>query len=80
MIYVECAAYVILWELCVSGLTVKSLIPFEFIVVCGVRRYSRSILLHVAVQLSQHHLLKEAVFSLLCVLALFVKHVILETF
>ena len=41
----------------VSGLTFRSLINFEFIFVCGVRKCSNFILLHVAVQLSQHHLL-----------------------
>ena len=42
----------------VSGLTFRSLIHFEFIFVYGVRKCSNFILLHVAVQLSQHHLLK----------------------
>ena len=42
----------------VSGLTFRSLIHFEFIFVCGVRKCSNFILLHVAVQFSQHHLLK----------------------
>ena len=42
----------------VSDPTFKSLIHFEFIFVYGVRKWSRSILLHVAVQFSQHHLLK----------------------
>ena len=41
-----------------SGLTFRSLIHFEFIFVCGVRKCSDFILLHVAVQFSQHHLLK----------------------
>ena len=41
-----------------SGLTCGSLIYFEFIFVYGVRKYSNFILLHVAVQFSQHHLLK----------------------
>ena len=41
-----------------SGLTFKSLIHFEFIFVYGVRKYSYFIVLHVAVQFSQHHLLK----------------------
>ena len=39
----------------VSDLTFKSLIHFEFIFVCGVRRCSDFIRLHVAVQFSQHH-------------------------
>ena len=42
----------------VSGLTFRSLIHFEFIFVCGVRKYSNFILLHIAVQFSQYHLLK----------------------
>ena len=42
----------------VSGLTFRSLIHFEFIFVYGVRKCSDFILLHVAVQFSQHHLLK----------------------
>ena len=42
----------------VSGLTFWSLIHFEFIFVCGVRKCPNFILLHVAVQFSQHHLLK----------------------
>ena len=40
------------------GLTFISLINFEFIFVYSVREYSNFILLHVAVQFSQHHLLK----------------------
>ena len=42
----------------VSGLSFRSLIHFEFIFVYGVRRCSNFILLHVAVQFSQHHLLE----------------------
>ena len=38
-----------------SGITFRSLIHFEFIFVSGVK-YSNFILLHVAVQFSQHHL------------------------
>ena len=41
-----------------SDLTFRSLIHFKFIFVCGIREYSNFILLHVAVQFSQHHLLK----------------------
>ena len=41
-----------------SGLTFRFLIHFEFIFVYGVRKCSDFILLHVAVQFSQHHLLK----------------------
>jgi len=36
----------------VSGLTFRSLIYFEFTFVCGVRKCSNFILLHVAVQFS----------------------------
>ena len=42
----------------VSCLTFRSLIHFEFIFVYGVRECSNFILLHVAVQFSQHLLLK----------------------
>ena len=42
----------------VSGLTFNSLIHFEYIFVYGVRKCSNFILLHVAVQFSQHHLSK----------------------
>ena len=46
----------------VSGLTFRSLIRFRFIFVFGVRECSSFILLHVAVQFSQHHLLKRLSF------------------
>ena len=39
----------------VSGLIFRSLIHFEFVFVYGVRECSNFILLHVAVQFSQHH-------------------------
>ena len=42
----------------VSGFTFRSLIHFEFILVCGVRKCSNFILLCIAVQFSQHQLLK----------------------
>ena len=45
-----------------SGLTFRSQIHFEFIVVYGVRECSNFILLHVAVQFSQHHLVKRLSF------------------
>ena len=57
----------------VSGLTFRPLIHFEFIFVYGVRECSNFILLHVAVQFSQHHLTEEAVFSPLYILASFIK-------
>ena len=46
----------------VPGLTFRSLIHFEFIFVYGVRECSNFILLHKAVQFSQHHLLKSLSF------------------
>ena len=46
----------------VSGLTFRSLIHFEFTFVYGVRECSNFIPLHVAVQFSQHHLLKRLSF------------------
>ena len=46
----------------VSGFTFRSLIHFEFIFVYGVRKRSNFILLHAAVQFSQHHLLKKLSF------------------
>ena len=46
----------------VSSLTFRSLIHFEFIFVYGVRECFNFILLHVAVQFSQHHLLKRMSF------------------
>ena len=65
MIYVkECSAYVFSKSFIVSHLTFKSLIQFEFIFVYSVRKYSNFILLHVAVQFSQHHLLKRLYFLL----------------
>ena len=42
----------------VSGLIFRSLICFEFIFVYSVMKCSNFILLHVAIQFSQHHLLK----------------------
>ena len=42
----------------VSGLTFRSLIHFEFIFLYGVRKCYNFTLLYVAVQFSQHHLLK----------------------
>ena len=55
VVYVgECLAYAAK-SFIVSGLIFRSLIHFEFVFVYGVRKYSNFILLHVAVQLSQHH-------------------------
>ena len=42
----------------VSGLTFRSLIHFEFVFACGVRKFSNFIILHVGVQFFQHYLLK----------------------
>ena len=56
----------------VSGLTFRSLIYFEFTFVYGVRECSNFILLHVAVQFSQHRLLKRL--SPLYILASFTKN------
>ena len=57
----------------ISDLTFGSLIHFEFIFVYGVRKCSHFILLHVAVQFSQHHLLKRLSLPPLYILA-FVKN------
>ena len=46
----------------VSSLIFKSLIYFEFIFVYGFRECSSFILLYIAVQFSQHHLLKRLSF------------------
>ena len=46
----------------VSSLTFRSLINFEFIFVYGDKECSNCILLHVAAQFSQHHLLKRLSF------------------
>ena len=45
-------------SLIVASLIFKSLIHFEIIFVYGVRKCSNFILLHMAIQFSQHHLLK----------------------
>ena len=67
-VYQKCSAYVSYRSFIVSGVTFRTLIHFEFIFVCGIRECSNFILLHVAVQLSQYHLLK-SVFSPLYILA-----------
>ena len=46
-------------SLIVFSLTFRSLIHFEFIFVYGVRECSKFVLLHLAVQFLQHHLLKK---------------------
>ena len=63
VIYVrECFAYVFLQEFIVSGLTLRSLIHFEFIFVYGVRKCSSFHLLQVVDQFSQHHSIKRLSF------------------
>ena len=54
------------------GLIFRCLIYFEFIFVYGVKKCSNFILLHGAVQFSQHHLLK-TIFAPLYILTSFVK-------
>uniref|UniRef100_A0A9L0TCP1 Uncharacterized protein n=1 Tax=Equus caballus TaxID=9796 RepID=A0A9L0TCP1_HORSE len=49
-------------RLIVSGLIFRSLIHFEFILVCGEKEWSIFNLLHVAVHFSQHHLLRRLSF------------------
>ena len=62
----------------VSGLTLRSLIHFEFIFVYGVRKCYNFILLRGAVQFSQHHLLKRlSLFAPLYILASFLKNKVL---
>ena len=56
----------------VSGLVIRSLIHFELILVCGDRQQSSFILLQVAFQVSQHHLLKRLSFLHCMFLAFFV--------
>ena len=53
-------------SLIVSGLTFRSLIHFEFIFVCGIRKCSNFILLHVTVPAP---LIQEAIFATLYILA-----------
>ena len=43
----------------VFGPTFRSLIHFEFILVCGIRRWSSFIFLQISVQFSQHNLLNK---------------------
>ena len=47
------------WMFMVSGLTLKSLMHFELILVCGIKSWSSFIFLHISVQFSQHHLLNK---------------------
>ena len=43
----------------VSRLAFKSFIHFQFILLCGIGRWSSFIFLHVSVQFSQHHLMNK---------------------
>ena len=59
LIYViKCSAHVSSISFIVSGLTFRSLIHFEFTFLYGVSKCPNFIVLHLAVQFSQHHLLK----------------------
>ena len=58
----------------VSGLTFRSLIYFEFILMCGVRKCSNFILLHIAVQVFTAPFIEEAVFAPLYILTSFIKN------
>ena len=68
MIYVRvfCLSFPLSKGFTVSGVTFRSVIHFEFTFVYGIRKCSSFILLRVAVQFSQHHLLKRLSF-LLCI-------------
>ena len=61
----------------ISGHTFRCLIHFEFIFVYDDRKCSNFILLHVAVQFSQHHLLKRLSLPPLHIVASFVKNKVL---
>ena len=75
MIYVrECSAMLSSKSFIASGLTFRSSFHFEFIFVYVIRKSSNFILLHVAVQFSQHCLLKRLSLSPLYILASFVKN------
>ena len=66
-----CLCFLLVFFFMVSGLTFKSLVHFEFIFVCGVRRWSSFIFLHISVQFSQHHLLnKLSLAHFMCLLPL----------
>ena len=58
----------------VSDLTFRYLMHFEFVFVYDVRKCSNFILLHVAIQFSQHHLLKRLSLPPLYIFASFVKN------
>ena len=50
------------WSFILSDLTFRFLIHLEFICVYGIRESFNFMFLHVAVQFSQHHLLKRLLF------------------
>ena len=58
----ECFAYLLFYEIYCFWTYVQILIYFEIIFVCGVRKCSSFILLHVVDQFPQHHLLKRLSF------------------
>ena len=62
VIYVKARSMFSFRSFMVSSLIFRSLIHFEFIFVYGIRECSNVVLLHVAVQFSQHHLLKRLSF------------------
>ena len=67
LVYVKmCSAYAFFpRRFMVSGLTLMSLINFQFIFLYGVRRHSNFVLLYVAVQFSQHYLVKRLFLSII---------------
>ena len=53
------------------GLNTKSLVCLEFILLCGIKRWSSFIFLHISVQFSQYHLLnKLSLVHCMCLLPL----------
>ena len=62
MIYVRVCSTFSSKSIIVYGLTFRSLIHFEFISVYGVRKCSSFILLHIAKQFCQHHMLERLSF------------------
>ena len=50
----------------VLSVTFKSLINFEFILLYGIRRYSRFIFLYVSVQFFQQHLFNRLFYPIVC--------------
>ena len=69
-VFCLCSFLEVLWF---QVLTFRSLMHFEFPLVYGVRKCSNFILLHIAVQFSQHHLLKRLSFLCCIFLPLFLK-------